>query len=445
MQFHVDGFRPGDPDVHPAAPGLRRARRGAARHRGRAGRRHRARRPVPGGAIGARAADPHAGRGPASRPDGKGPGRRHQRALDGDVPGLRFCPQGDARVGVDQRDHVLGARRTGAAGPRGARAGRARRHLRDAARADQPGARARHVPRPDAVRADPARARLRPEGGGPVGRCRGHRSPGDRDAGAHHARPRGAAGHRARQLRGGLRRRALCRARRHRRRAARGRGAPGLGRDGRAGHNRLPGLAHEVVRALAGRRHPDGAAARGRAPGAPVCRAGPAGRTRARRRPRHGRGRHRGQGAAHPAALRARREGGGVVVDLRDRPPPDRQVRRRAARPGGRARAARDAGRRRLPHPQPQGRPGHERVDGRHLQPGLEAGVGADRPRRRVAAAQLFRRAARRRQGAGGVRPPMGARRRRHGPAPTWPSTRPPPACRWSHAPSSTTCPSPAA
>ena len=25
MQFHVDGFRPGDPDVHPAAPGLRRA------------------------------------------------------------------------------------------------------------------------------------------------------------------------------------------------------------------------------------------------------------------------------------------------------------------------------------------------------------------------------------------------------------------------------------
>ena len=25
MQYHLDGFRPGDPDVHPAAPGLRRA------------------------------------------------------------------------------------------------------------------------------------------------------------------------------------------------------------------------------------------------------------------------------------------------------------------------------------------------------------------------------------------------------------------------------------
>jgi phenol 2-monooxygenase len=92
---------------------------------------------------------------------------------------------------------------------------------------------------------------------------------------------------------------------------------------------------------------------------------------------------HHRQGAAHLPPLHAGREGGGVVVDLRDRPPPDRQVRRRAARPGGHARAARDAGRRRLPHPQPQGRAGHERVDGRHLQPGLEADLGADRPCRR--------------------------------------------------------------
>ena len=49
--------------------------------------------------------------------------------------------------------------------------------------------------------------------------------------------------------------------------------APSLGRDGPAGGDRLPGLAHEVLRALEGRRHPDGVAARGRAPRAPVCRA----------------------------------------------------------------------------------------------------------------------------------------------------------------------------
>ena len=67
------------------------------------------------------------------------------------------------------------------------------------------------------------------------------------------------------------------------------------------------------------------------------------------------------------------------------------------------------------PHPQPQGRPGHERVNGRHLQPGLEADLGTDRPRRPLAAAQLLRRTARRGQGPGGVRSQVGAGRRRKG------------------------------
>jgi phenol 2-monooxygenase len=135
----------------------------------------------------------------------------------------------------------------------------------------------------------------------------------------------------------------------------------------------------------------------------------------------------------------ARREGGGVVVDLRDRPPPDRQVRRRAARPGGHARPARDAGRRRLPHPQPQGRAGHERVDGRHLQPGLEADLGADRPCR---AALLHTYSGERRAAAKGLvefdhkwARVVGARTR---------TTRPT-ACRAWRASSSTTCRSPAA
>ncbi len=237
--------------------------------------------------------------------------------------------------------------------------------------------------------------------------------PSHRHAGAHSAGPRGPDHEAARQLCDRLRRRPLERARSHRRCTARRRGAPGLGRDGRAGRHRLSRLAHEVLRALAGRGHPDGAAARGRAPGAPVRRARQPGRARARRRPRHGRAGHHRQGTAHLPAVRARREGGRLVVDLRDRPPPDRQVRRRARRPGGHPRAARDAGRRRLSHAQPQGRARHERVDGRHLQPRLEAHFGADRPRRPGPVAQLFRRAARRGQGPGGVRPQVGARRRR--------------------------------
>ncbi len=67
-------------------------------------------------------------------------------------------------------------------------------------------------------------------------------------------------------------------------------------------------------------------------------------------------------------------EGGGLVVGLRDRPAPDRQVRRRTERAD--APAARVHRRGRLPHPQPQGGPGNERVDARRLQPGLEAGLG---------------------------------------------------------------------
>jgi hypothetical protein len=109
---------------------------------------------------------------------------------DGDVPGLRLCRQGEARIGVDQRDHVLGARRRGTAGARGPCAGRARRHLGDAARADQPGACARPVPGRHAQRAHASGARLRAEGGHAQGRPAGRRPPRHRDAGTHRARPR---------------------------------------------------------------------------------------------------------------------------------------------------------------------------------------------------------------------------------------------------------------
>ena len=63
------------------------------------------------------------------------------------------------------------------------------------------------------------------------------------------------------------------------------------------------------------------------------------GRTSGWRRPRPSRRRAGRRGAAHPAPLHARREGGRVVVGLRDRPAADRQVRRR----GGGARRRRAA------------------------------------------------------------------------------------------------------
>ena len=81
----------------------------------------------------------------------------------------------------------------------------------------------------------------------------------------------------------------------------------------------------------------------------------------------------------HP--LHARGEGGRLVVGLRDRPAAGRQVRRRARGGDRDAPAPRLHRRRRLPHPQPEGGPGHERLDAGRLQSRLEA-------RRRAARAQ---------------------------------------------------------
>ena len=61
--------------------------------------------------------------------------------------------------------------------------------------------------------------------------------------------------------------------------------------------------------------------------------------------------------------------------------------------------------RRRLPHAQRQGRAGDERVDGRRLEPRLEAGVGADRHGQTRVAAHLLRGTPVRRQGADRFRP----------------------------------------
>ena len=74
-----------------------------------------------------------------------------------------------------------------------------------------------------------------------------------------------------------------------------------------------------------------------------------------------------------PAPVHARRQGRRLVVGLRDRPAAVRPVRRR--RPPDEMRHPAAAGvhrRRRLPHAQRQGRPGHERLDGRT--PGTSAG-----------------------------------------------------------------------
>ena len=71
--------------------------------------------------------------------------------------------------------------------------------------------------------------------------------------------------------------------------------------------------------------------------------------------------------------LHARREGRGLARRLRGRPPPHRPVRRRPADEAGSRAAARLHRRRRLPHAQRQGRPGHERLHAGRLQPRLEA------------------------------------------------------------------------
>ncbi len=80
------------------------------------------------------------------------------------------------------------------------------------------------------------------------------------------------------------------------------------------------------------------------------------------------------RGAANPASLHPRGEGGRMVVGLRDRPAALRQVRRRAGGRGRNALSARLHRRRRLPYAQPEGWAGHERLHAGQLQSGMETG-----------------------------------------------------------------------
>ncbi len=88
-----------------------------------------------------------------------------------------------------------------------------------------------------------------------------------------------------------------------------------------------------------------------------------------------------------------------------------RQVRRRAGGRGRDAPAARVHRRRCLPHPQPEGRAGHERLDAGRLQSRLEARGGAARALRAGPAAHLFGGAPGDRQGADRLRSRMGGDR----------------------------------
>jgi phenol 2-monooxygenase len=110
------------------------------------------------------------------------------------------------------------------------------------------------------------------------------RPPGDRDPQGRQRRELVGHPHRARQLRGGLRRRPLGGAQVHRRRAARRRRAPGLGRDGHPGQHRLPRRAAEVPDLLGQRGQRADPAARGRLRVPHVCGAGQA-EARTRRPP----------------------------------------------------------------------------------------------------------------------------------------------------------------
>ena len=219
--------------------------------------------------------------------------------------------------------------------------------------------------------------------------------PVTRAAGAHGRRPCGPAGDGEGALCRRLRRRAQRRAQVHRPAAGGRLGQPGLGRDGRAGRHRLS-------------RHP----LQGRRCSPPhgnllvIPREGGylvrlyvemdklGDEERVADRGITHRAAHR-RGAAHPAPLHAGGEGGALVVGLRDRPAHLRQVRRRAGAGGRLAPAARVHRRRRLPHAQPQGGPGHELLDAGHLQPRLEARRGAARAVRTASCCTPIRTSAR--------------------------------------------------
>ena len=126
----------------------------------------------------------------------------------------------------------------------------------------------------------------------------------------------GAPGNRQGALRRRLRRRAQRRARRHRRRA-RGRGRqPGLGRDGCARRHRFSRRAAEVGDPVGDRRQRADHPARGRLSVPPLYRARQAQRRRARVGPQPHRRRAGRRRAAHLCAVRVRGEGDCLVVGL---------------------------------------------------------------------------------------------------------------------------------
>ncbi len=253
----------------------------------------------------------------------------------------------------------------------------------------QSGAGARLLPRDDGERPRGDRAVLRAELPRPQpGNRKQRRSGAARDGQARAERRRGGDG--AGPLRGGLRRRAEPRPPRARPCPLRRLRQPGLGRDGCARRHRLPRHPPQIGDPLGQRRERPDHPARGRLPRADVYRARQARAGRAGRRPQHHRRPADRDRAARAPALHARGEGGRVVVGLRDRPAADRQVRRRAGGRGGGAGAARVHRRRRLPHAQPEGRPGHERLHAGRLQPGLEARLGAKRAVRAAPPAHLL-------------------------------------------------------
>ena len=113
MQFYLDGYRPGDPLIDAAAP----LRRGAAGRPARGGRRPdrrlRAGRPGPGRAARRVPRDQDGGRRPPGRPARGRPGRRRRLPHRGDVRGVRAGRPAGRRGLLGQRGRLLAARPRG--------------------------------------------------------------------------------------------------------------------------------------------------------------------------------------------------------------------------------------------------------------------------------------------------------------------------------------------
>ena len=164
MQFYLNGYRPGDPDVHAAAPRAENAHRRPPRRRRRAHRRQR-----PGRDAARRAAldvsrhqhAPHR----ASRRSAPGRSGGRRRLPHGrNVRGVRSEREARSRGVLGERDRVLASV---AGGPIADRAHRPRpghrgRPVGVPAPHRQPGAHAAVPARLHAQVADAARARLRP-------------------------------------------------------------------------------------------------------------------------------------------------------------------------------------------------------------------------------------------------------------------------------------------